>query len=337
MFSLLQFFYFFHQCYLLLSVPISGSLSPCPKRQVTSLTGFRTFEPRKKVLMEKNIFTELSGELEHMVKRAAAGLVHIGGEDLPFRTGVVWDSRLILTTALSAEAGEAVAYLGVDGKPGEATVKGFDGRTGLVLLETKTDLSAPAWKGEAPRLGALAANVAFPSPAGPEAVLSMARIVADDYFQTDSAPFPGFSGAAVIGPGGALWGVVTSNAAGNRGQAIPYPAIAALVADLKGAGSRQRRVLGVRTQPVEAGLLVVEVCAESAALTAGLLVGDILVKAGEVELKTPFDLLAALEKCSGKLALTVSRGGQTMTIEVEPHLEPETTAHRWKHGSCCGR
>jgi S1-C subfamily serine protease len=287
--------------------------------------------------MNEHMLDTLSRELENLVRKVTPFLMHIGGENVPYRTGIVWDKRRVLTTAVSAAEGEPVTAFGADGETISLTVRGFDGGTGLVLLKSETDLEAPGWEGEEPRVGALGVTAAFPSPAGPEARLEMARCVGDGYFQTDGSPFPGFSGAAVLGASGKLWGVIVSNTPGNRGLALPFAELEKLVGELERSGSRRRPVLGVRTQPVEDGLLVTEVAANSAAREAGLLVGDILRKLGETELKNPFALLSALERSEGRIALTISRGGKELTLEAEPHLETETTARRRGRGSWCGR
>jgi len=287
--------------------------------------------------MKQNVLADLSGELQGLVEKVAPYLVHIGAEDIPYRTGVVWNPHFILTTALAAREGEPVAALGPEGKTIQAEVRGFDARSGLALLKTETDLGDPGWEGERPRVGALGAAIAHPSPAGTEAALAMARCVGEDYFQTDADRFPGFSGAAVVSASGKLWGMVTVNAAGNRGLAVPFEQMQKIVDDLEKSGSRRRRVLGVRTQPVEGGLLVTDVAQGSAARESGLLVGDVLGRIGTTDLKHPFDLLEALEKSEGKIEVWLTRGGREMTVEIEPRLEAETTARHWRHGFGHGR
>jgi S1-C subfamily serine protease len=286
--------------------------------------------------MTSKLLIEFSAEVEALAGAAAPFLVHIGGDDIPFRTGLVWDEHHLVAPAVFARDGEEVTALGADGKDIPAVVQAFDHRNGLALLRTETALRAPGWSGEAPRLGALAVSVAYPSPAGAEARLDLVRCVGDGYFQTDGPAFPGFGGAAVIGPSGKLWGMVLVNAAGNRGYILPFETLKRTVEELATTGSRRRRVLGVRTQEAEGGVLVTEVAEDSAAREAGILVGDILVKMGDTALTTPYDLYAALEKGEKKYALTLTRGGESKTVAVEPR-ETQEGGGRWRASHCCGR
>ncbi len=286
--------------------------------------------------MASTLLAEFSAEVEALTGAAAPFLVHVGGDDIPYRTGLVWDEHHLVVPAVFARDGEEVTALGVDGKEIPAVVQAFDDKNGVALLRTGEVLRSPGWSGEVPRLGALAVSIAYPSPAGTEARLDLVRCVGDGYFQTDGPAFPGFGGAAVIGPSGKLWGMVLVNAAGNRGYILPYATLRRMVEGLATSGSRRRRVLGVRTQAAEGGLLVTDVADESAAREAGILVGDVLVKIGETALTSPYDLYAALEKGEKKYELSLTRGGKSKTLTVEPR-ETQEGGGRWRASHCCGR
>jgi S1-C subfamily serine protease len=287
--------------------------------------------------MTTDVLKNISADLETLVGSVTPLLVHIGGEGITFRTGLVWDDHHVVTTAIFARDGEPVEALAADGKTITSVVQAFDAKAGIALLKTEAILPAHVWEGERPRLGALAISVAFPSPAGPEARLDMVRCVGEGYFQTDGAAYPGFGGAAVLGPSGQVWGMVTVNASGNRGSVLPFAALRKIVEELERSGSRRRLVLGVRTQTTEDGLLVTGVEPESAAREAGLVIGDILTSIGDRKLATPYDLLAALENGETKLDLSILRGGKAMTLAVTPRESEPGGAESWTGSPCCGR
>ena len=77
----------------------------------------------------------------------------------------------------------------------------------------------------APALGSLVLVAAYPFARGPRGRLDALRSRGgegdDAYLQTDGAPFPGFAGAAIVDPDGALAGFVLADRGGNRGWALP--------------------------------------------------------------------------------------------------------------------
>lgn len=281
--------------------------------------------------MEQNTLMQLSTDLKAILKEALPRLVHIGGENVRNRTGFWFDNQYIVSTALSATEGEKVDILAYGNKTITATVLGYDSLVNLVLLKPDAEEKFAAWEGEAPELGALAITAAFPSPAGPEARLELIRCVGEDYFQTDGSAFPGFSGSAVISPSGKLLGIVNVNASGNQGHMLPYQFLATLVKKLSTTGSRKRKVLGVRTQTVKNGLLVVDVITGSAAEKAGLMVGDLLMKVNQRELHDAFSLLKNLEATEGEIDITVKRGEQIQPIKLTPTEVAETRTRLWHH------
>ena len=94
--------------------------------------------------MTSKLLIEFSAEVEALAGAAAPFLVHIGGDDIPFRTGLVWDEHHLVAPAVFARDGEEVTALGADGKDIPAVVQAFDHRNGLALLRTETALRAPA-------------------------------------------------------------------------------------------------------------------------------------------------------------------------------------------------
>ena len=70
---------------------------------------------------------------------------------------------------------------------------------------------------------------------------------------------------------------------------------------------------------IENGLAVADVTADSPATKAGVKKHDILIKAGDVSLKSPSDLVRAVNAAKDKeLALTLLRGGKEMVVKATP-------------------
>jgi S1-C subfamily serine protease len=292
--------------------------------------------------MATNIMKQLSNQLVELSDKVQERLVHIGGEGIPYRTGVWFDKTTIVTTAVSAKEGEVVPVLEKNGNILNTRVQAFHSQSEIVILKADEERSIPEWKYEEPHLGALAITIAFPSPAGAEARLELIRIAQEDYFQTDGVGYPGFSGAITISPEGKLLGIVNSNASGNDGQAIPARQLKSIVEQLQTTGSTKKRVIGVRTQQIVNGLLVVEVISGGAAEKANILVGDILVKLNDRELMSNFELLSGLEKSKDDIELSIIRGGKEIKVIVTPDETEENYSRRWKHhrqykghGYCC--
>lgn len=284
--------------------------------------------------MDNQLWLGLSDEMESLVKTASARLVHIGNEEIPYRTGYRLDEHYIVTPSSAASENEEIEVMTHEMKKIRAKVIGFDAIHGLALLKTEDAVTLPPLTTEDPRAGMLAMTVAFPSPAGVEARLDLIRYADADSFQTDGAPFPGFSGSAVFGPGGKILGLVTSNAKGNKGLAITYRKWLTWVERLK-SGSTKKRTLGIRTQPVEAGLLIVEVLKGSSAEKAGLLVGDLLKSIDGKVLDHPFAILRILDESTGEIGLDLLRGGKNVSLKLIPDETVETVVRRWKEESCC--
>jgi S1-C subfamily serine protease len=282
--------------------------------------------------MKENLLMQFSGIVSEIVRETIPRLVHIGGENIRFRTGVWFDDECIVTTAVSVVEGEKVPFLGNDGTQGEAIVKAFDSVTGIALLAPDTPKKITPWEGAKAELGSFAITVAFPSTEGPEVRLDTIRCVAEEYFQTDGASFPGFSGAVVISPDGKILGIVLVNASGNNGQMIPFDYLTELVNRLKTSGFRKKRFLGVRTQPVKEGLLIFEVLPGSVSESAGLRVGDLLLSLNGHALNEPLSLLNTLQESEGEVELSVNRGGNLMNVKVTPVEKIETVTRLWKQG-----
>jgi S1-C subfamily serine protease len=154
----------------------------------------------------------------------------------------------------------------------------------------------------------------------------------DEYIQTETVSYPGFSGGPLINTDGEVLGLNTSGLTHGSALTIPVKAAWRIADALAKHGSVKRGYLGVRTQTVsvpaagqtslkrqqEQGLLILWMEEGGPAEKAGLLVGDILVGVGGHPVADPDDLFAALNSDTvGKgVPVEVLRGGNPQTITV---------------------
>jgi len=206
--------------------------------------------------------------------------------------------------------------------------------------------------------------VGRPSPEGIEASLGTVSAIngpvhtqrgqLDQFYRSDTTPYPGFSGGALVDAEGRVVGVNTSGF--GRGMSITIPAeIAWKVADeLAKNGSIKRGYLGIRSQPVElntaaqtalkreqaTGLLIVGMEPESPAEAGGVLVGDTLVGINGRSVADHDDLFAQLsgEVVGKSTAVEVLRGGQPQSLAVTiQERKPEAENEGHGHGHWRGR
>lgn len=280
-----------------------------------------------------NPIKQFSDALAALVQTAAPGLVHIGGDHIPGRTGLIWRDGLVLSLAREATDGEALTVQTADQVAHPATVQAWDARSGLVLLAVP-DLKAPSWRpGHLPAVGSLALTVALASPAGVEAHLSTVRFVGGPtdwvtgvpltaHFQTDAAAYPGFSGAVLLDPDGHLIGWLASNQGGNRGFALSAADLDQLGQALLDNGTRQRAYLGVNLRPVPGtkGLSLVSLEPDSPAAQAGWQTGDLLLSLAGTTLdhQRAFQTVIASLRPGHRAPARLLRGDQVLDLPITP-------------------
>lgn len=295
----------------------------------------------------------LSDSVAALAAGAKTKLFHIPSP-MGGRTALSFDGRLLLVPAMEASAGESLTILAPGGREVQAKVAGFDPGLGLAALELAESLPSSAWTAAsaAPELGSLVLVAAYPSPEGIEVRLDSLRLAAgsgeDAYLQTDGAPFPGFSGAALVDPEGRLAGFVLADRGGNKGWALPAARAATLVNEIAAGRGSTKAWLGIATVPIDApadqaalfgddrksALLVSGVEADSPAEKAGLKVGDILVSIGGNAVSEPEELMEALEKArpEAELAVAVLRGGERKELKAFPASRPTSSDQGSRHG-----
>ena len=152
----------------------------------------------------------------------------------------------------------------------------------------------------------------------------------DGIIQTDLTMYPGFSGGPLLGADGKVYGMNTSGFAGGVSAAIPLATLAKSVDALRADGKIQTGYLGIGVQPAQLpdavaetlqqdiGLLIVSLEADSPAVQAGMLVGDILTSLDDEPLEDIDQLQGLLARLDVGSAVKTSyvRGGAVETGSV---------------------
>jgi Do/DeqQ family serine protease len=156
------------------------------------------------------------------------------------------------------------------------------------------------------------------------------------FIQTDAAVNPGNSGGALVNIRGELVGINTAIASQTGSYAgysfaIPVSIVEKVVADLKQFGDVQRAILGVSISDITdelakdknlktmEGAYVKKVSDNSAAKTAGIKEGDIIIQVNDVKVKSVAELQEQIGRHSpgDKVSISVLRDEKIKTFDIE--------------------
>lgn len=282
----------------------------------------------------------LSDELAGVVETTAPSVVRVDGRRRTTSSGVVWSADGVIVAAHHAVDFDENVPVGLpDGGGVAARVVGRDPGSDLAVLRAEASGLSPArWSAKAPRVGELVVSLSRPgrSARARLGVVSAAggewRTPAggrlESYLETDVALHPGFSGGLIVGVTGEALGVSSAGLLRSTSLAVPPAAVRRVVEALLARGRVRRGWLGIGTQPVPlpadlrarlgqpSALVVLSVQPDGPAARAGLMLGDVLLRAGEEKLASPASLLPFLDedRVGRPLALAVLRGGEERTL-----------------------
>jgi S1-C subfamily serine protease len=289
---------------------------------------------------------DLSELLVSAAEAAEQSLVHVSAHCRRGASGSVFnDEGVILTTARALAGRERLEV--VQGEHSvEAKVVGFDAATDIGVARTEAPFGkAPRWASAPARLGALVLSSSRPGRTT-RVRLGVVSQVGDvwhtfrggrveRYVETDLAPEPGFSGGLGFDAAGAALGMSSAGLLRGVPLLLEKPTLDRIVTALLAHGRVRRGYLGVGTQAVRlpdaaaassgqaTGLLVSSVQAGSPAEHAQLLLGDLLLTLGSVQLTDAGALQAALEDAEGQtLPLGLLRAGQPLLVDATPGVRP---------------
>jgi len=288
---------------------------------------------------------ELSRELSALVEAAAASVVRVEGEGRR-RTpssGVVWsEDGVVVATHHAVDTDEGIPVGLADGRVAEAGVVGRDPGSDLVVLRIATSGLSPArWSAtDTARTGQLVVGLSRPGRAVRAHLGILSATVEgwrapsgsrlERYLESSIGLQPGFSGGLVLGADGAAIGVNTAGLLRGASLAVPAETVRRVVEALLAGRGVRRGFLGIGTQPIALtpdlrarlgqpqALLVLSVQPDTPAARAGLLLGDVLLKAGGEPLSHPAALLPHLdeEQVGRSLPLEVLRAGEVLSVTV---------------------
>jgi S1-C subfamily serine protease len=290
-----------------------------------------------------NPLTEFSNGLTAAVEKGGASTLLVDARKRYPASGIAYAEDFVLTADHVVTREENIKILTPDGKSLPATLAGRDPGSDLALLRLAEKSLTPAKTSGGVKVGQLVLALGRPNSAGMQASWGIVTAISgpartfrggllDEYIQTETTPYPGFSGGPLVNTAGEVLGLNTSGLTRGSSLTIPVKVAWRIAEALAKHGTVKRGYLGVRTQPVEipeasrkalkreqtSGLLVIWLEENGPAEKGGLLVGDILVAVNSHPVSDPDDLFAALDSDTvGKsIPVEVLRGGKPETIHV---------------------
>src|SRR5512138_1245993 len=290
-----------------------------------------------------NALTDFSNGLSSAVEKAATSTILVDARKRYPASGIAYAEDLVLTADHVVTREDDIKVMLPDGRSLAATIAGRDPGSDLAVLRLAEKTLTPAATSVSVKVGQLVLALGRPSEAGMQASWGIVTAIngptrtfrggmLDEFLQSETTPYPGFSGGPLVNTEGEVLGLNTSGL--TRGSSLTIPVkVAWRVADaLAKHGSVKRGYLGVRTQPVDVpdsarqalkreqshGLLVLWLEEGGPAEKAGLLVGDILVAVSGQAVGDADDLFAALgsDTVGKAIAVEVLRGGRPETVSV---------------------
>jgi S1-C subfamily serine protease len=272
-------------------------------------------------------------------------------------TGFVWDkSGLIVTNYHVIESASKVDITLWDRSSWKAEIVGIAPSKDLAVLRINAPASllVPVTPGSASNLSVGRKVLAIGNPFGLDTTLTVGVISAlgreieisgrriEGLIQTDAAINPGNSGGPLLNSRGELIGVNTliyspSGGSSGVGFAIPIDSVLKIVPQLIEHGRIMRPIIGISILDDSItsrygikGVIVLDVARDLSASHVGIrgisrdnrgniLLGDIIIKIDELEIKNQADLYLALEKYKPGDEVTVitNRNNRTMKFKVQ--------------------
>jgi len=271
----------------------------------------------------------LSDGLSAAVETAAASTLLVDARRRYPASGIAYTADLILTADHVVTREEDIRIGLPDGKSLPATIAGRDPGSDLALLRLSEKALSPARTAKDPKIGQIVLALGRPSEAGMQASFGIVTSISgpartwrggllDQFLQTETVPYPGFSGGPLVNVLGEVLGLNTSGLTRGESLTIPVSVAWPIAEALAKDGTVKRGYLGVRTQPVETGLLVLWLEKDGPAEKGGLLIGDILTKVNGQALSDADDLFAALtsDTVGKSTPVEILRGGQPQALNL---------------------
>lgn len=290
---------------------------------------------------------DLSVQLSQAAATAGGYTVAIHARRRIPSSGIVWRDGLIVAASHTVRRDGDVPVTLPNGESITASVVGRDPGTDLVLVRANGVRSSAERADESEgSVGSFVLAVGRPG-GGREISASFGIISAksaawrtahgtqlDGVLRLDVGVYDGFSGGPLVAASGRVIGINNSALARGGAAALSASAVDSFVDELLSRGHVRRPFIGVAVHPVtlsqsavdrhklpsSSALVVLSVGAGTPAEAAGILVGDVLLRAGTHIFERMSDLLDAIVHIEdGKvLELGILRGGTPTTVSVSP-------------------
>jgi len=275
-------------------------------------------------------------------------------------SGVIVDAArgYVLTNHHVIEGADEVSVTLADGRTLKADFVGSDPDTDVALMRIPvpedTPLTAiPLANSDALQAGDFVVAVGNPFGVGQTVTSGIVSAVGrsnvpgigfQNFIQTDASINPGNSGGALVNLKGELVGINTASfnprgsMAGNIGLgfAIPSTLANSIMQQLLATGEVKRGTLGLETQNVDEriaaslgvdsarGAVVTRIYPDSAAESAGLQVGDVIVAANGQRIDDAETLrnFQGLQAPNARVTLDVRRGGKPVEVKATMREQP---------------
>jgi len=285
------------------------------------------------------ILQQVSKEVSSAIAKVSGSIVAVDGRSGHTSSGIVWRKDLILTAAHAVRRDAAIGVILAPGQTIVARLAGRDRSSDIALLRTDKEMDQPTMPfGDSASLsvgdfsiaiartrrGNIVASSGIISGLMGEWQVGQTRI--DQFIRPDLTLYPGFSGGALVDAAGNLMGLNTSGLLRGKPIAIPSSTLTRIAEEIAASGHVARPYIGLVMQPVEipqslrqsagiessTGLLVMNVEPGGPSDTAGVLLGDILMKLDGKAFDSLHDLqnLIAGKKSGDTAQLDLIRGGQ---------------------------
>src|SRR6266511_748237 len=177
-------------------------------------------------------FKEFSEGLSAAVEKAGASTITVDARKRYPASGIAYAEDLVLTADHVVTREDDIKVLLQDGKSLSATIAGRDPGSDLAVLRLAEKALTPAKTSDNIKVGQLVLALGRPNSEGMQASWGIVTAISgptrthrggllDEYLQTETTPYPGFSGGPLVNAEGEVLGLNTSGL--TRGSSLTIP------------------------------------------------------------------------------------------------------------------
>ncbi len=203
--------------------------------------------------------TDFSNGLTTAVEKAGASTVLVDARKRYPASGIALAEDLVLTADHVVTREDGIKVMAADGRSLDATIAGRDPGSDLAVLRLPEKALTPAQTSDTVKVGQLVLALGRPNDAGIQASWGIVTAIngptrtfrggmLDEFLQSETTPYPGFSGGPLINTEGEVLGLNTSGLTRGSSLTIPVKVAWRTGEALALHGTVKRGYLGVRTQ-----------------------------------------------------------------------------------------